>query len=334
MKIVWDWSVQSEAERLGEMCSKVASGFYHLHYFLPIKFELNKPRKDSSHLVYLPDLPYSSIPHFWESVAKSGITYPLPTLTITHRLSGLISDLYLPKLSLPQLEKDSQLYLPPVIDWLKSTFPTLSLPDSFLIHPTYFGTLGSFFWDKKSNQAILYLRSDQSLHTLIEIVLSAILRPHANTTLYPDWEKTEYLVDYLLINSSLKNLFPSAPSWQPTTNPPHYSQAITKESATFTHILGTPNQSSSHFSVKASLTYFGDTPLTNLTQRENIVMQKLITSSPNALTTDQIGDLLFSQEEKFSLAAINKTIERLRKKLGDLGISSAYLATASELDIT
>lgn len=330
MKITWDWSLAHESDRLLEMSLKVSNGFYHLHHFLVLPFAPKHPRPDSSHHVYLPDLPYSSIPRYWESVSKVGDIYPLKQLAnISNLLETHLESLSLAPLHNPTLISDTKLDLPKVVDWLHSTFPSLPLPDDILIHPSYFGTLGSFDWNQKTNQVVLYLRSDQTLYTLVELVLSAILRPHAGETLYSDWEKTEYLVDYLLLESSLRDLLPSSGSWQPTTIPPHYPQALVQESNQFLQKMGVINHTSTHFSLKDGGVYFGATPLTTLTAREHSILTQLISRAPNPLTIDEIADLIFTKEEKFSLAAIGKTIERLRKKLSDLGISSSYLATAS-----
>ena len=116
---------------------------------------------------------------------------------------------------------------------------------------------------------------------------------------------------------------------QPTTIPPHYSPALTEESNQFLQKIGVINHTSTHFSLKEGIVYFGSTPLTSLTTREHSILTELINRTPKPLSIDEIADLIFPKEEKFSLTAIGKTIERLRKKLSELGISSSYLATAS-----
>lgn len=330
MKIVWDWSLSHEAERILEMSLKISNGFYHLHHFLPLPFDLKNKRKDTSHHVYLPDLPYTKIPRYWESAGLVGESYPLKQLTsISSQLVQYLSKLNLPSLDKHPVQSEGEIYLPQVINWLHHTFPQLPLPETILIHPSYFGTAGSFFFDTGSKTVILYLRHDQGLYTLVEILLTALLRPHAGNTLYTDWEKTEYLVDYLLLESNLKEILPDRASWTPTTIPPHYSQSILKESADFVKKIGLSDHAECQFSLQGDVICFNKVPLTDFTQTQSAVLKALISRSPAPLTIDEIADLIFTKDEKFSLSAIGKTIERLRKKLTTLGISSSYIATAS-----
>ena len=330
MKIVWDWSLNNEAERILEMSLKISNGFYHLHHFLPLPFDLKNTRKDTSHHVYLPDLPYTKIPRYWESTSQVGATYPLKQLgSISDQLAQHLTLRKLPSLDSHIVQPDAEIYLPQVINWLQHTFPRLPLPETILIHPSYFGTGGSFFFNQESKTVILYLRNDQGLYPLVEILLTALLRPHAGKTLYTDWEKTEYLVDYLLLESNLKDLLPSPSSWTPTTIPPHYSQSLLKESAEFVKKIGLSNHIECQFSLQGETICFNKVPLGDFTPSQHALLSALITRSPAPLTIDEIADLIFTKDEKFSLSAIGKTIERLRKKLTTLGISSSYIATAS-----
>lgn len=330
MKIVWEWSLAHEAERILETSMKINNGFYHLHHFLPLPFDLKNKRKDTSHHVYLPDLLYTKIPRYWESAGQVGTSYPLKQLkSISDPLVQYLASLQLPSLDNQSIRIDSESYLPKVISWLNQTFPNLPLPETILIHPSYFGTSGSFFFNQELKTVILYLRHDQEVYSLVEILITALLRPHAGETLYTDWEKSEYLVDYLLLESSLKNLLPPPINWTPTTIPPHYPQAMIKESTDFIKKIGLNNHIECQFSLQGDTICFNKTPLSDFTQREHALLKTLITRSPAPVSTDEIADLIFAKDEKFSLTAIGKTIERLRKKLTTLGISSSYIATAS-----
>lgn len=330
MNIVWDWSLQSEARRISEMSRKVSNGFYHLHHFLPLPFDPKNTLPPCSHQVYLPDIPYVQIPRYWESVQKMETSYPLKELkNITDKLIDNLTSLKLAPLTPHPLEGDTKIFFPKVLLWLHTTFPNLPLPDSIIIHPSYFGTGGSFFFNQQLKTVFLYLRSDQNLYCLIEILLTAILRPHAGNTLYADWEKTEYLVDYLLLESSLRQLLPPPESWMPTTTPPHHSQKLIDQSNKFLQKIGLSVNSAHQFNLQGNTILFNHAPISGFTAKEHAILTALISRSPAPLTIDEIGDLIFTKEEKFSLAAINKMIERLRNKLSDLGISSSYLATAS-----
>lgn len=331
MKIVWEWSLKHEAERLLETSLKISNGFYHLHHFLPLPFDLKNTRKETSHHVYIPDLPYTRIPRYWESASQVGVSYPLKQLnSISDQLVEYLSHLKLPSLDdCHPIQKEADTYLPRVINWLNMTFPNLPLPETIMIHPSYFGTGGSFYFNQESKTAILYFRRDQEFYSLVEILLTALLRPHAGETLYTDWEKTEYLVDYLLLESSLTKLLPAPTLWTPTTIPPHYPQTLLKESTDFVKKIGLSDHFKCQFSLQNDTICFNKVPLTDFTPSQHAILKALILRSPAPITIDEIADLIFTKDEKFSLSAIGKTIERLRKKLASLGISSSYIATAS-----
>ena len=177
MKIKWQWSLDLEAKRLVEMCHHTASDFFRLHHFLPLPFDLNVKRSNTSHHVYLPNLNYSSIPRFWEEMVRINTLSPIqPNSFDTGLLIPHLKQLELKPLKLSDLKTIADQYLPITNDWLKTTFPTLTLPNNVSIILSYFGTGGSFDWSTDNKDITLSLRHDSDLHVLIEIYLSAILR--------------------------------------------------------------------------------------------------------------------------------------------------------------
>lgn len=56
-------------------------------------------------------------------------------------------------------------------------------------------------------------------------------------------------------------------------------------------------------------------------------MYFLIKNSNNVVSFDQISDIIFVNEEKFSLFALAKFIQRLREKLEMNGISGSFIQT-------
>jgi DNA-binding response OmpR family regulator len=145
------------------------------------------------------------------------------------------------------------------------------------------------------------------------------------------WSETEFLVDWLIQTSSLSKILEVDTQWQGTlahtraTPAPHVQQL----SQEFLAHIGVIAKYTKSFTISAGNIYFEDQPLTTLTSREVALLTLLITKSPNPVTDDEIGDILFIDDETYSLATIAKTIERLRTKLDEMGISRQYLATAS-----
>ena len=67
--------------------------------------------------------------------------------------------------------------------------------------------------------------------------------------------------------------------------------------------------------------------LEKLTRQEYQLLSNLIENPRNMLTFDEIADILWPNGEDYSLWAITKLIERLRKKLSQNGISPHLIQT-------
>ena len=68
-------------------------------------------------------------------------------------------------------------------------------------------------------------------------------------------------------------------------------------------------------------------PIENLTNTEKKVLLNLTKNSNTVTQVDDLGNIIFDTEENFSLYAIAKTIQRLRDKLEENGISGSYIQT-------
>ncbi len=330
MKITWDWSLGSEINHLIQSAHNIGNGFYSLQHFYPLPYITNQKYENIG--VYLPDLPYQHLAGFWQKSSQLD-DHHLPIVvppTLTQALQPLISHLNLVPPDITTLKAQYIALLPQVFQFLHATFPAIALPTQIKIYPTYFGTTGSFNWMTPRGEVVIYHRIDQGIRSLVKCTLTSILRPLATKSHQSTWSETEFLVDYLLSSSSLNQLIPQDASYQPTlslTRGNHIQLA--KLSQAFLRKIGAPSFSGHVFTIKNDQIYFGDTLLSTFTNRELKIMQGLLAKSPIPLTLDEIGDLIFTSDDKFSLAAIYQAISRLRHKLDNLGISSSCLATAS-----
>jgi hypothetical protein len=221
--------------------------------------------------------------------------------------------------------------MPQISSFLHSLVPDAILPTVLTIHPTYFGAGGSFSLLDDSRLMTIFLRVDQGIRGLAECFLTSILRPPSYRDLRADWGQTEFLVDWLISTTSLTELLPPDPSWSGTiaaTQGP-VSPTIKKLSADFLRQIGAPTPNHQTFTLNDHQILFNKQVIPGLSARETTLLTKLIEKSPSPVTYDEIGCILFNCDEKFSLAAISKAIECLRRKLSERGISPSYLATAS-----
>ncbi len=333
MRIKWEWSLDLEAHRIVDIARYVGNGFFALHGFLPLPSPSNSKYLHDG--VYLPNLDFAHMPSFWAQAAK------FPDLAQSHTSSPILIDqirsmlipLNLSPLKLSKIENIAPVLINQVDEFLKQFVRSATIPANICIHPTYFGTVGSFFYEKETDTIVIFLRKDQGIKTLIECYLTQILRPSAVKDLNGDWAETEFLVDWIINSSSLSNILPEDKTWtgtiQSTRN--NNTSSLTQDSINFLKKLGVTTSDKPKFSVKNSEIYYHDTLLSHLTSREISLLTAMIKISPFPLSYDAIGNILFSSEEKFSLAAISKTIERLRSKFDSLGISRHHITTASTL---
>lgn len=331
MKTIWEWSLATEAERIINTAQGIGNGFFHLHHFYPLPWD---PKISYLHQgVYLPTLSYASLPNFWHRSLKfdsKSMVLPPQLADISNAITNQLSTLPLSCPDYSSLEQEWDRLSPRFFNLISSLTPYAPKVRSLTIHPTYFGTGGSFNWSNGDpTDIIIYLRVDQPAATIAECILTAITRPYLNQTRHATWEESEFLVDYLLQETELASLF-SIPHVGTLTNLRRNIQTKILETSTqFLTQIGAPGSSAQSFSLVNNVPHFGHCPLTNLSNRECLIMTKLIEKSPMPATIDELADLLFPNLDKFSLAALTKCIERLRAKLETLGISRYHIATAS-----
>ena len=99
-----------------------------------------------------------------------------------------------------------------------------------------------------------------------------------------------------------------------------------KQSEEFYRRLGAPI-SDNIFAVKNGAPTIRDKRIENLSRQQMQILEVLIQRGNNLVTIDEISRLIFDTEEDFSLWAIAKTIQRLRDKLEQNGVSGSFIQT-------
>ncbi|MEK7169050.1 MAG: hypothetical protein AAB778_03495, partial [Patescibacteria group bacterium] len=70
MKTVWEYSIESEANRLIQCAYQIIIGFYKTNNFIVLPYN---PNVNTANVVTFPLLPYTKIPRFWEQAKKSNV---------------------------------------------------------------------------------------------------------------------------------------------------------------------------------------------------------------------------------------------------------------------
>ena len=171
----------------------------------------------------------------------------------------------------------------------------------------------------------------ERLFSITEAILSAITRHAVYEDLDGLWSESELLVDWLLMKSSLSPVlkkYQRETTFMPTVKYTRMKQSakLMKQSEEFYRHLGVPI-SENVFGLKDGRPAIAGRPMENFSPREQKILGLLIQRGNNLVTIDEISRLIFDTEEDFSLWAIAKTIQRLRDKLEQNGVSGSFIQT-------
>jgi len=332
MIAVWKYSLETEAQRLLHCAHQIVIGFYRVNNFIVLPYT---PKAGNALIVTFPDLPYNTIPRFWDRVKKINVTdFPLQIKTdLLKQTTSLLKIANLPAMGFQKTKKLWEKAQDKILKEIYRIMPAKQGQiQKIIIHPTSFGTTCSFNLSKKSVDYVeMYLRQDQGISTITEAILSSLTRPGIYEKLDGVWQESEIVTDWLMTESSLAEIikkYENKSNFVPTIKGTRSKQQakLLAEFETFYQKLGLPiNQKV--FNLNGLTPEIYQKPVGNLSPTEKIVLKILIEKANQPVSFDEIGDLFFRSEENFSLYAITKTIQRLRNKLEENGLSGSYIQT-------
>src|SRR3989344_3443106 len=143
----WDYSPRTEGLRLLHQGHQIATGFFRLNGFIVVPYGSVPP---SEHVVTQPDLPYLSIPRFWERVSRLNINlYPDIVISAPADLKSqavkLLATSPLPAPDMTKLQSLWAKHETRILNEIYKLIPhTKDTIKSITIWPTNFGTNCSF----------------------------------------------------------------------------------------------------------------------------------------------------------------------------------------------
>jgi len=330
----WNYSVETEADRLIQCTANAFNRFYLKNGFLVLP-QIQSNDSGCS-IVYLPDLNYTSYPTFIKKVRKiNPTTIPVSNDNNLYKVAGDIleksnisfDEIKTEKLKIAWKKVENDFY-----KFLEQTFPQLK--GSFLnleILPTNLGTNTSFSTAKKDKgirYITIYIRVDQKIAQIAEGILSSLFcgwLVKEKRVWCDNWQENEAVIDFLMTKTKLKDIFSD---YQPTLKNLRQKQLgkLVQESQKYMKKLG--------IAVGDIFTLKDDTvlvdqkyTLTGLTEKEYRLLKYLVENKNQVCAVDAIGGILWNNEdeEAFSLWAISKQIERLRQKLQMHGLSPSLI---------
>ena len=332
MKTLWEYSLKTEALRILHCARQISVGFYRANnfYVLPYR-ETNNKYSD----VVFPDLPYCNIPRFWKKVASvNTATLPIKANNgLIKQIEKLTKSSHFPKPKITNVKKVWEKAQKEIIKDIYQIMPDRrSAIKKIIIYPTLFGTSTSFSLLKSFPATfIIYLREDQDIYTITEALTTSLTRSSDCHKSNPKWLESEFLTDWLMTKSVIANVlnkYQPKTNWTPTIKQVGNKQNARplKESEEFYKKLGVP-MLNKPFSSNGKIPLLNGKPINNLTEREREMLVAMINKKGDTLTFDELGEILFINEKNFSLYAISKTIQRLRDKFEENGVSGSYIQT-------
>lgn len=332
VKTEWVWSLESEAQRIIHTAKQMSTGFYQSQGFLVLPQQYLKLNRD---IVVFPDLKTDSIARFWSKVGQANIN-DMPVSKDKELIDGIVGYLKDLKLNEPKMEKLKALWNKSqnqINEKIEAVLGKSGLISKLIIHPSNFGTSVSFNVPKGFPAEIkLFLRFDQDVYSLVEGILSALLRYQLVLKYDAAWKERELLVDWLVRDSSIGLLLKK---FQPTSEIPTTTGVIQKKqysrlkklSDDFLKKLKTPGKFQHNLTTKKFSVYLGGNKLLDLTWKERRVLLLLNQNRGDVVSQDKISEIVFRDEQHFSLYALAKFLQRLREKLEENGIPGNIIET-------
>ncbi len=326
----WEFSLETEAKRILHTAHQTYVGFYKSNGFIVLPKNI---KTFNSNIVILPKLDFVSIPKFWKKASKIDI-YANPMIIEESFLFEFKKLLSKYNLETPNYKKTMQVWAraeKEVIDAIYDVLPgKKGKIKKIIINPTKTGTVCSFDWDNNGNYSIL-LRDDQNIHKIAEALVTSLTREDIYEKLSGLWQESEIVSDFLVTQTKIADVLKK---YEPIDRySPTMKGVRTKDTGNLLEMsndyykkLGIPNFDKP-FSLNGLTPEINKKPILNLTNNEKQIMYLLIKNSNNVVSFDQISDIIFANEEKFSLFALAKFIQRLREKLENNGISGSFMQT-------
>ena len=297
--MVWEGTAKTEALRLVNIASGISCGFFKHNGFLVLP--QNTHDLNSSRVVTLPELNYTSVPRFWERVGRIDYKKLIGAYHISVP-ADLIFDL-----PVPQYKEIDITKVWPVIC---SVVPRAKDVRTIHVWPTNFGTTCSFSLceGKPPYDIYVWLRVDQGETALVEAIITSLTRPAQPNA---SWSESEATVDWIMSDSIIAKALGNKADLTIADTRSKISANLQKMSDDFLAKIGAP---------QVTLETIKSLNTSEFSLKEKQLWQKFITNPNRLVSFDEIGD-----ENDFSLYAITKVVQRLRDKMESQGVTGSLI---------
>lgn len=321
MKLIIKIDSESQAKYLCFLAKNIQSETYQKTN-LPIL-----PYPTKSDCVFFPDLNFSG--EFWSLIKKSKSLHLSGIRSV--QLVG-ISEKYISDLiNLNDINKKEKI----LKDYWRQNYVKFFTLSKMIFNKDFskgikeieilitpFGTSGSF--KNEGPRVIMTTRTDLPNDSIFQTLLNALIRRKLNhltetgTTRFIDRQK--YLT-FLLRHTAFSKII--------STHTHSESEKITTDSNIFLTKLGFPTDTTLQINDQKIVINSSDVSHI-FTKYETTLLKKLYEKFGKVVSFEEVAEAVWKDklDEKFSLYSLAKIVEKIRKKLEDLGIQKEILKTA------
>jgi len=322
MKTVWVFNKKDQFNRFIFNAEHIFDGFYqeirmYILNFIPNKFK--------DRVVYFPKVD-TFIKHFRKCDKRSDIR------KISKNIISDIGDIiniqnmkykYRYELFKNKWKKNEIKFYKALI----KNFPEFKY-NTLEVHMSLFGTVGSYNISNYKNKVLIFPRIDRSIEAIFRLAITAFTHKYyfPNYVGFGDknmldvnkWREKQKLAQKIANKKEFRDIMTIKTGFLDILEI-NFSGNLVLESVKYLKELGYP--------IKSKLKSINN--INYLTKKEKEILTKLINKRNDIVTFDEIADVIWKDNvcEKFSLYAIAKLIERIRKKLKQNGIINNLIHT-------
>lgn len=319
MDILWQFSKKEQIRRYLFCAQHIQDGFYQKMKFYVLPFV---PEKFRDRIVYFPFI--SSFLKIFAKTKLINMNTVIPKNVRNDIWKKAEKDYAKTKLHLEQLQNEWNIIKKKFITFLKDK--NLNIQERIVISPTLFGTCGQYSMAKEGTLSI-HPRFDRKTEDVLQLILAAIYHTKILSKTVPCksiellnknlWYKLQKQL--IQVSSLLKSDIHKSSKGMLRILYSNFAGNLAQKSVEYLKTLGYPLKSEIE-NIKQ---------IKFLTKNERKVLERLIEKRNKIVTFDEISDLIWGKQsvEKYSLYAITKLIERVRKQIRKNGIAIGPIHT-------
>ncbi len=328
IETIWEYSINTETERVLYTARGIANGFYQFNNFLVVPS--NYPSTQTN-LVTIPNLRYESMRNFWKKTSKLSPELPLNyPRTLTEPVKALLTSTFNPTIDYRTQQREWETIQSSILGVLDKLFPReMKKIKKLVIYPTYFGTKLSFSFPINST-IYLYLRHDHGPANIVWGIVSSLNRKKHFNNYLSTWSESQIIADWIIGETEINDLLEKNRIKKDYSALQETRRGYSKEAVEASKVFYKRHDidwTANTIRAEHGEIIINGKPIKIFNPKEANVLFMLLANRGSAVDVYKIGEVFCGSCDKFSLYAISKSIQRLRDKLDKLGISGSLIQT-------